>query len=53
MKLTLATDGGSRGNPGPSATGVVLKNEHGEVVAAYGEYLGDLCVARQEAAAEG
>ena len=40
MKLILSCDGGSRGNPGPSATGVVLKNEHGEVVAAYGEYLG-------------
>lgn len=40
MKLTLHTDGGSRGNPGPAATGIVLKNEQKEVVAAYGEYLG-------------
>ena len=40
MKLTLFTDGGARGNPGPAATGIVLKNEQGEVVSAYGEYLG-------------
>ncbi len=40
MKLTLYTDGGSRNNPGPSATGVVIKDEKGQVVAAYGEYLG-------------
>jgi len=40
MKLTLYTDGGSRNNPGPSATGVVIKDETGKVLAAYGEYLG-------------
>jgi ribonuclease HI len=40
MKLQLSTDGGSRGNPGPSATGVILKNENGAIIAAYGEYLG-------------
>lgn len=40
MKLTLYTDGGSRNNPGPSATGVVIKDVTGKVVAAYGEYLG-------------
>lgn len=40
MKLTLYTDGGARGNPGPAATGVVIKNEAGKVLAAYGEYLG-------------
>jgi ribonuclease HI len=40
MKLTLQTDGGSRGNPGPSATGIVLKDEQGKIVSAYGEYLG-------------
>lgn len=39
MKVTIFTDGGSRGNPGPSATGVVIKDEHGQVLAAYGEYL--------------
>lgn len=40
MKLTLYTDGGSRGNPGPAATGIVIKNEAGKTIANYGEYLG-------------
>ena len=40
MKLTTFTDGGARGNPGPAATGVVIKNEAGKILAAYGEYLG-------------
>lgn len=40
MKVTLFTDGGSRGNPGPSATGVVLKDESGTTIMSYGEYLG-------------
>lgn len=40
MKLTTFTDGGSRGNPGPAATGVVIKNAAGATLAAYGEYLG-------------
>ncbi len=40
MKIILFTDGGSRGNPGPSASGVVIKNEAGEVLFAGGEYLG-------------
>lgn len=41
MKLTLYTDGGARGNPGPAATGVVIKNESRETVAAFGNYLGE------------
>ena len=40
MKLYIYTDGGSRNNPGPAATGVVIKNDKGEILAAYGEYLG-------------
>jgi ribonuclease HI len=40
MKLIIQTDGGSRGNPGPSATGIVIKDEQGKLLAAYGEYLG-------------
>lgn len=40
MKLTTYTDGGARGNPGPAATGVVIKDETGKTLAAYGEYLG-------------
>ncbi|HLD61240.1 MAG TPA: ribonuclease HI family protein [Patescibacteria group bacterium] len=40
MKVTACTDGGARGNPGPAALGVVIKNEQGATIAAYGEYLG-------------
>lgn len=40
MKLTIYTDGGARGNPGPAATGIVIKDESGKTLAAYGEYLG-------------
>ncbi|MDD2757746.1 MAG: ribonuclease HI family protein [Patescibacteria group bacterium] len=39
MKLFIHSDGGARGNPGPAATGVVIKDETGETVAAFGEYL--------------
>jgi ribonuclease HI len=40
MKLTTFTDGGARGNPGPAASGIVIKNEAGETIAAFGVYLG-------------
>src|SRR6056297_2034156 len=40
MKLKVYTDGGSRGNPGPSGLGVVLMNEKGEVVGEYKKFLG-------------
>ncbi|KKW41414.1 MAG: Ribonuclease H [Candidatus Magasanikbacteria bacterium GW2011_GWA2_56_11] len=40
MKLITYTDGGARNNPGPAALGVVIKNEAGKTLAAYGEYLG-------------
>jgi ribonuclease HI len=40
-KLIIYTDGGSRGNPGPAATGIVIKNEKGETIHAFGEYLGE------------
>ncbi|MEK7623245.1 MAG: ribonuclease HI family protein [Patescibacteria group bacterium] len=40
MKVFLHTDGGSRNNPGPSALGVVIKDEKGIILTAYGEYLG-------------
>ncbi len=40
MKLTTYTDGGARGNPGPAAAGVVIKNETGATLAAFGSYLG-------------
>ena len=36
----IYTDGGSRGNPGPSASGFVIMNDRQEVLAQGGEYLG-------------
>jgi ribonuclease HI len=37
----LYTDGGARGNPGPAAVGVVLKNSVGKIVREVGSYLGE------------
>lgn len=42
MKLKIFTDGGARGNPGPAAIGIVIKNsESGEVVLKCSSYLGE------------
>src|SRR5215470_12376746 len=38
--LVAHSDGGARGNPGPSGYGVVIKEESGRQVAALSEYLG-------------
>jgi ribonuclease HI len=38
--LVAYTDGGARGNPGPSGYGVVIKDESGRKIAALSEYLG-------------
>lgn len=38
--VTIFSDGGSRGNPGPSAAGFVIINSRQEVIAEGGEYLG-------------
>ncbi len=40
-KITIYTDGGSRGNPGPAAIGVVFSNEKGQAIKEYSEFLGD------------
>lgn len=44
MRIRLYTDGGSRGNPGPAASGAVLLalrgEEEGEVLARVSRYLG-------------
>lgn len=40
-KLILYTDGGARGNPGPAGIGIVIKNESGETIEAYGRYIGE------------
>jgi ribonuclease HI len=39
-ELQFFTDGGSRGNPGPSASGVVILTMNDEVIEAFGEFLG-------------
>jgi ribonuclease HI len=38
--LVANIDGGARGNPGPAAYGVVVRNSQGEVIKEWGEYLG-------------
>jgi len=39
-KIIICTDGGSRGNPGPSAIGVVICDEKGKVIKEYAEQIG-------------
>ena len=38
--INIYTDGGSRGNPGPSSLGVFIENDRGMVLDEIGEYLG-------------
>lgn len=38
-KIIIYTDGGSKGNPGPSAVGVVFYNEKKEIIKKYSEFL--------------
>jgi len=40
-KIIINTDGGSRGNPGPGAIGIIFSNEKGQSLKKYSEYLGD------------
>ncbi|MDP1538974.1 MAG: ribonuclease HI family protein [bacterium] len=40
-KIIIYIDGGSRGNPGPAAIGVVFCNEKGQCFKRYSEYLGE------------
>ena len=40
-KIIIYIDGGSRGNPGPSAIGAVFCNQKGQKVKEYSEYLGE------------
>lgn len=40
MKLTIYTDGASRGNPGLASYGFVILNEQGEVLYEEGKYIG-------------
>lgn len=41
MKFIIYTDGGSRGNPGPGALGVVFMDEKGKILKEYSHYLGE------------
>ena len=38
--VTAHIDGGARGNPGPAAYGVIVRNSEGKIVKELGEYLG-------------
>lgn len=40
-KITIFTDGGARGNPGPAAAGVVIKDKEGMTIKSYGETVGN------------
>jgi len=39
MKLIIFSDGGARGNPGPAAAGIIIKNEKGETLESFGKFL--------------
>jgi ribonuclease HI len=39
-KLTIYTDGGARGNPGPAAIGVVIFDAAGKKIKSLGKYIG-------------
>lgn len=40
MKFTIHADGGSRGNPGPSGAGAMIRDELGNSVASVSKFLG-------------
>jgi ribonuclease HI len=39
-KIIIYTDGGARGNPGPSGIGVVIYNENKELIEEHSDFLG-------------
>lgn len=41
-RAVIYTDGGSRGNPGPGALGVVIADELGKTLKEYSHYLGEV-----------
>lgn len=41
MKLIVNVDGGARGNPGPAAIGVVIRDSEDEVIRDLGETIGE------------
>ncbi len=40
-RLYIYTDGGARGNPGPSAIGIVIVDENKEIIEIHKEYIGE------------
>ncbi len=50
-KIKIYTDGGSRGNPGPAAVGVVFKNQQDQVIKEYSDYIGETTNGQAEYAA--
>ncbi|HSD98342.1 MAG TPA: ribonuclease HI family protein [Patescibacteria group bacterium] len=40
MKIITYTDGGSRGNPGPAASGIYIQDELGNELTRFGTFLG-------------
>ncbi|MCB0863842.1 MAG: ribonuclease HI family protein [Solirubrobacterales bacterium] len=42
MKLIVNVDGGARGNPGPAAIGIVIRDGEGNVLADLGETIGEV-----------
>ena len=40
-KLNIYADGGARGNPGPAACGVVIKDAQGNTISKHSKYLGE------------
>jgi ribonuclease HI len=38
--INLYTDGGARGNPGPAAIGIVIKDDKGKILNEHAEYMG-------------
>ncbi len=41
LHLTIYTDGGARGNPGPAGIGVVVYNQDQEMIMQHKEYIGE------------
>lgn len=40
MTIYAFTDGASRGNPGESGIGIILKNDKDQLISSHGEYIG-------------
>lgn len=40
QKLTINTDGASRGNPGEASYGFLIKDDNGEIIFSEGQYIG-------------